>query len=89
MISKELLKDIQMSVEEAKKQKHEYVTPEHLLYVFTHDLVAKDILESCGLDVKELREDLLEFFKTKIPIVEDNAYEPMQSFSFSTLAFIF
>ena len=44
MISKDLLKSLQMSVEEAKKHKHEYVTVEHLLHAFTYDSQAMRIL---------------------------------------------
>jgi len=82
MISKDLLKSLQMSVEEAKKHKHEYVTVEHLLHAFTYDQQAMRILQACNINVDDLRKDLLEYFKDNIPIVDDERHEPMQSIDF-------
>jgi len=58
MISKDLLKSFQMSIEEAKKHKHEYVTVEHLLHAFTYDNQAMRILMACNINVDDLRKDL-------------------------------
>jgi len=84
MISKELLKSFQMSVEEAKKHKHEYVTVEHLLHAFTYDSQAMRILMACNINVDDLRKDLLEYFKENIPRVDVESHEPMQSIDFMT-----
>jgi ATP-dependent Clp protease ATP-binding subunit ClpA len=82
MISKELLKSLHASVDEAKKHKHEYVTVEHLLHAFTYDNHALRILEACDIEVENLRNDLLEYFKDKIPTVDVEKYEPTQSIDF-------
>jgi len=82
MISKDLLKSLQMSIEEAKKHKHEYVTVEHLLHAFTFDNQAMRILQACNINVDDLRKDLLEYFKDNIPLVDDESHEPMQSIDF-------
>ena len=82
MISKDLLKSLQMSVEEAKKCRHEYVTAEHLLHAFTYDAQATRILEACNANVDDLRKDLVTFFQSKVPIVDDDKHEPIQSIDF-------
>ena len=82
MISKDLLKSLQMSVEEAKKCRHEYVTAEHLLHAFTYDAKATRILEACNANVDDLRKDLVTFFQSKVPVVDDDKHEPIQSIDF-------
>ena len=82
MISKELIKTLQSSVEDAKKRKHEYVTAEHILYAFTFDDEASRILKACGANLDELRYDLNGFLQTNIPEVKDNGKEPIQSIAF-------
>ena len=41
---------------EAKSRKHEYFTPEHLLYSSMFFDEAKEIIENCGGDVDALKE---------------------------------
>lgn len=62
---------------EAKVGKHEYFTPEHILYAALHFDESKNIIINCGGDVEKLKKDLLEFFKDQIPIVDDG--EPIQT----------
>ncbi|MCX7709424.1 MAG: ATP-dependent Clp protease ATP-binding subunit ClpA [Clostridia bacterium] len=57
---------------EAKYQNHEYFTPEHILYSSLFFEEGIEIIESCGGDVKALKEDLLEFLSNNIPSVEDS-----------------
>lgn len=42
----------------AEKEKHEYVTPEHLLYVLTYNEIFSMGFEQCGGDIRLLRKNL-------------------------------
>ena len=64
----------------AKERKHEYLTPEHILYASIFFDTPREMLERCGADPDELRERLEEHFEKRIPLVE-NA-EPIQSNGF-------
>ena len=73
-----------MSVEKARKQKHEYVTLEHLLYAFTYNQQAMSILLGCNINVDELRKDLVGYIKDNIVVFKDQKHEPVQSIDFMT-----
>lgn len=62
---------------EAKHNKHEYFTPEHILYAALFFDEGASIIENCGGDVDKLKNDLIDFFKTNMSIVED--VEPIES----------
>ena len=44
---------------EAKYSKHEYFTPEHILYSSLFFEEGKKIIENCGGDVEDIKEDLI------------------------------
>jgi len=71
-----------MSIEEAKRYKHEYVTAEHLLHALTYDSKAIRILQACNINENDLRKDLLDYFQSKVPIIDDEKHEPRQSIDF-------
>jgi len=62
---------------EAKHQKHEFFTPEHILYASLFFDEGRDIIENCGGKVEDIKKDLLEFFRNNMPIVEN--HEPIES----------
>lgn len=62
---------------EAKFRKHEYFTPEHILYSSLFFDEGKDILLNCGGDIEEIKKDLDNFFKNNMDSI-DNA-EPLAS----------
>lgn len=62
---------------EAKHQKHEFFTPEHILYASLFFDEGKDIIENCGGKIEELKKDLLDFFHNNMTIVEN--HEPIES----------
>lgn len=51
------------TVDTTKKWRHEFVTPEHFLYVLTRDEVFIESYEICGGDAEELRKKIKKFFK--------------------------
>jgi ATP-dependent Clp protease ATP-binding subunit ClpA len=68
---------------EAKYKKHEYLTPEHLLYAMLQYEEAREIIEATGGNVRSLRHNIEEFFRDKMEIVEVD--EPKQSTGFQNV----
>jgi len=55
---------------EAKHQKHEFFTPEHILYASLFFDEGRDIIENCGGKVEDIKKDLLEFSATICPLLK-------------------
>lgn len=62
---------------EAKMSRHEYLTPEHILYASLFLKESSKFIKSCGIDTEVLKEDLASYFKENINIVDDR--EPFQT----------
>ncbi|AUG57232.1 ATP-dependent Clp protease ATP-binding subunit ClpA [Acetivibrio saccincola] len=62
---------------QAKQQKHEYFTPEHILYASLFFDEVKTIIKSCGGNIENIKKDLLAYFKEHIPVTEDS--DPIES----------
>lgn len=62
---------------EAKFRNHEYFTPEHILYSSLFFEEGKEIIERCGGDTELLKNELTQYFKEHITVVENQ--EPIQS----------
>ena len=62
---------------EARYCKHEYFTPEHVLYAALFFPEGIDIIESCGGNVKNIKRDLLQYFNDNIEITEKK--EPLET----------
>ncbi len=74
---------IEAAILEAKGRRHEYVTPEHLLYALVFEERAREILVGSGGDPDALRRDLERFLETKVPVLPEGAEEdPKQSLGF-------
>jgi ATP-dependent Clp protease ATP-binding subunit ClpA len=67
LISDELERTLKRAFEHAKERRHEFISPEHLLYALTYDSVASDILHHCGADVEKLRGELDSFLDENMP----------------------
>lgn len=63
---------------QANKHKHEYYTPEHILYAAMFFKEGKDIIKGCGGNVEELKKDLEGYFSKYIPKLDEDA-EPIQT----------
>lgn len=72
MLSKEIQKAIGNALKEAKKRRHEYLCPEHLLYVLLDDPYVREILQYCGCNIERLRKKLNTFFDEYIAKVPKN-----------------
>ncbi|MGC8765593.1 MAG: ATP-dependent Clp protease ATP-binding subunit ClpA [Brevinematia bacterium] len=83
-IGYELSQVLYASYQEAKMRHHEYVTPEHLLYASLFFESGKDILTHCGIKIDVLREDLEDFFLTRLETLKEET-EPKESYSFQSV----
>jgi len=67
----------------AKIRNHEYLTPEHILYAALDSKEIQTILEACGARMEQLKHDLENYFKQKIPVIE--GVEPIQTVHFQSV----
>lgn len=63
VVSKELENTLKKAFDLAHDMGHEFVTTEHLLYAITFDAAGAEILRHCGVNIDELKKDLLEFLE--------------------------
>ncbi|MBE0510927.1 MAG: ATP-dependent Clp protease ATP-binding subunit ClpA, partial [Gammaproteobacteria bacterium] len=73
MLSKELEFTLNHAFKQARENRHEFMTVEHLLLALLDDPAAAPILKACGADLEALRVDLLEFLASHIPQLADNS----------------
>ncbi|MEJ5284502.1 MAG: ATP-dependent Clp protease ATP-binding subunit ClpA [Brevinematia bacterium] len=80
----ELSQILLSAYQEAKIRHHEYVTPEHLLYASIFYDSGKNILSHCGIRIETLRENLEDFFNSKLEYINGDV-EPKESYSFQSV----
>jgi ATP-dependent Clp protease ATP-binding subunit ClpA len=85
-ISDEVQAIIQTAYFTAREQRHEYLTPEHLLQAaITFDTI-RDILQEVGVDIDELATLLSLYLKAKVPVLQgEEESEPFQSIGFEQI----
>ena len=83
-INEELNYIINSAYKEAKERKHEYITPEHLLYASLFFESGIEILSRCGSDIKELKKILEDHFQ-KYFIPREGDFEPGESIGFHSV----
>ena len=81
-LKKDLDEMLSNSFSYAKKNAHEFVAPEHLLYIAMHYDYVMDLLFDCGANVAQMLNDLEDFFAKKMPVVNKDAdflaaYDPL------------
>jgi ATP-dependent Clp protease ATP-binding subunit ClpA len=69
MIAQELEVSLHMAFVDARQQKHEFITVEHLLLALLDNPSAAEVLRSCSCDVEEIRKNLQNFIKDNTPVV--------------------
>ncbi len=82
-ISEDLNQILMSAFNEAKKRKHEYMTPEHVLYASLFFREGREIIEECGANVQQLKKNLETHFTEYIP--EAVEAEPVQSIGFQNV----
>lgn len=69
MIAQELEVSLHMAFVEARQQRYEYITVEHLLLVLLENPSAKDVLLMCDANLEELRLALTQFITDNTPTI--------------------
>ncbi len=83
MISKELEATLHLAFTEAKRQRHEFICVEHLLYALLQDKDASAAIVSCGGDIARIKKKLEEFFQTHLEsLPEGLEHEPQETIGF-------
>ncbi|HHB92410.1 MAG TPA: ATP-dependent Clp protease ATP-binding subunit ClpA [Thioploca sp.] len=67
MLSKELEHTLHLGFENARQQRHEFMTVEHLLLALLDNADAVEVLLACTVDLDMLRNDLANFLDETIP----------------------
>ncbi|MFK5969265.1 MAG: ATP-dependent Clp protease ATP-binding subunit ClpA [Candidatus Marithrix sp.] len=67
MLSKELEHTLHLGFENARQQRHEFMTVEHLLLALLDNADAVEVLLACTIDLDMLRNDLAKFLDETIP----------------------
>ena len=69
MISQELEVTLHMAFVDARQQRHEFITVEHLLLALVDNPSASDILKACAVDGETLKKALVNFIQENTPKV--------------------
>ena len=70
MISQELEVSLHMAFVEARQQRHEFITVEHLLLALLDNPSASEILKACAVDFDLLRKSLTGFISENTPVIQ-------------------
>jgi ATP-dependent Clp protease ATP-binding subunit ClpA len=73
---------IDAAYNEAKIRKHEYLTPEHILYAAMAFDEVQGVLFSCGADLEQIKHGMENFFEQKMPIA---SREPTKTVGFHNI----
>jgi ATP-dependent Clp protease ATP-binding subunit ClpA len=69
MIAQELEVSLHMAFVEARQQRHEFITVEHLLMALLDNPSAAEVLRACSANLDDLRKSLAGFIKENTPTV--------------------
>ena len=69
MIAQELEVSLHMAFVEARQQRHEFITVEHLLLALLDNPSAAEVLKACSANIDDLRKALSNFIKDNTPQV--------------------
>jgi ATP-dependent Clp protease ATP-binding subunit ClpA len=69
MIAQELEVSLHMAFVEARQQRHEFITVEHLLLALLDNPSAAEVLRACAANIEDLRKSLVAFIRENTPTV--------------------
>lgn len=69
MLSKDLEFTLNQAFKDARAQRHEYLTVEHLLLALLENHSALEVLNACGSNIDRLRSELQQFLADTTPII--------------------
>ena len=73
MLSKELEHTLNEAFTLARRQRHEFMTVEHLLLSLLDNNSAAQVLKACGTDLGSIRKELSDFIEATTPIIPDDS----------------
>lgn len=80
LIAKELQASFRLALAEAKRMRHEYLTLEHLLFALLKDVKTRQVLTSCGANLRRLQKRLEQFLEETVErLPEDVEADPQQT----------
>ncbi len=83
MLSHELEVTLNLAFKEAREQRHEFMTVEHLLLALIDNPASNSALRACGADLGELKHDLTDFVHETTPLLpegDDREIQPTLGF---------
>jgi ATP-dependent Clp protease ATP-binding subunit ClpA len=72
MLSRELEQSLNEAFRHARSHRHEFMTVEHLLLALLDNTAAADVLNACGADIEQLRDQLEHFIADTTPLIPDD-----------------
>jgi ATP-dependent Clp protease ATP-binding subunit ClpA len=75
MLNRELEQTLNDAFKEARAKRHEFMTVEHLLLSLLGNEAALMVLNACGLDIAQLRSELVEFITSTTPLISEQDEE--------------
>jgi len=78
MLSRDLEQVLNETFRQARSQRHEFITVEHLLLALLDDATAVEVLRACEADTEALKGDLIEFIDATTPLLEELHSEDTQ-----------
>jgi ATP-dependent Clp protease ATP-binding subunit ClpA len=78
MLSHELEVTLNLAFKEARDQRHEFMTVEHLLLALIDNPTSNSALQACGADLGELKRDLTEFLHETTPLLPEGDEREIQ-----------
>jgi len=78
MLDKELEQTLNNAFKEAREQRYEFMTVEHLLLALLDNSTATKVLRACGANLNALHTDLIRFIQENSPILADDDEQDTQ-----------
>ncbi|NOX75281.1 MAG: ATP-dependent Clp protease ATP-binding subunit ClpA [Gammaproteobacteria bacterium] len=78
MLSHELEVTLNLAFKEAREQRHEFMTVEHLLLALIDNPTSNSALRACGADLDELKRELSEFVHETTPLLPEGDEREIQ-----------
>src|SRR5881275_540374 len=82
MIAQELEVSLHMAFVEARQQRHEFITVEHLLLALLDNPSASEVLRACAADIDDLRKLLSDFVTEHTPILAGDEVDTQPTLGF-------
>lgn len=82
MLDKDLEQTLNAAFQQARENRHEFMTVEHLLLALLDNPSAIEVLNACGADLNMLHRDLIMFLDDNSPIIDNDEIETQPTLGF-------